>query len=146
MTTPLQVACPHCGTTNRVPADRLADGPACGQCKEALLPRHPVELGEADFDRQAKGDLPLVVDFWAEWCGPCKMMAPAFAEAAARAPAGVRFGKLDTEAHPGVAARFGIRSIPTMVLLRQGREVARTSGAMGAGQLLQWVESHVAGA
>jgi thioredoxin 2 len=141
----LLVACPHCNTTNRVASARLGEAPACGHCKGLLLPSFPVELTSANFDRQvAVTELPLVVDFWAPWCAPCRMMAPAFEEAAARLAPRVRLGKLDTEAVPEVAARYAIRSIPTLIAFRGGREVARQSGAMGAPQLIDWIETHVA--
>ncbi|MGE5097483.1 MAG: thioredoxin TrxC [Betaproteobacteria bacterium] len=141
----LHVACPYCNTTNRVASERLHDGPTCGQCKRPLLPAAPVELTDANFDRQvAASDLPIVVDFWAPWCAPCRMMAPAFEETAARVAPGVRLAKLDTEAQPGIAGRFGIRSIPTLIAFRNGREIARQSGALGVPQLLQWIEAHVA--
>jgi thioredoxin 2 len=139
----LKVVCPHCHTTNRVARARLGDGAACGQCKAPLLDGHPYELTTASFDRHVgSNDLPLVVDFWAPWCAPCRAMAPAYAEAAARLAPDVRLAKLDTEAAPDLAARFGIRSIPTLVAFRGGREVARQSGAMAAPQLVQWIKAH----
>jgi thioredoxin 2 len=141
----LHVVCPHCHTTNRVARERLADGATCGKCREALLPGEPFVLDAASFDRHVGAtQLPLVVDFWAPWCGPCKMMAPAYEQVAARLAPRVQLAKLDTEAEPELAARFGIRSIPTLVVFRNGKEVARTSGALGAPQLTQWIESHVA--
>jgi thioredoxin 2 len=141
----LHVACPACNTTNRVAGARLGDAPTCGHCKGPLLPPSPVHLTGANFDRQvAVTDLPLVVDFWAPWCGPCRMMAPAIEEAAERLSPRVRVGKLDTEAEPAIAGRFGIRSIPTLIAFRGGREIARQSGAMGTAQLLNWIEAHVA--
>ena len=145
MTTSLHVVCPRCNTTNRVSRERLAQAPSCGQCKAPLLPAAPVDLTGAAFERQvAVSEVPIVVDFWAAWCGPCKMMAPAFAAAAAQRAPNVRFGKLDTEAHGEIAARFAIRSIPTLIAFRDGREIARQSGALGLPQLLQWIDTHVA--
>ena len=135
----LHIACPRCFTANRVPADRLAEGPKCGKCKAPLLDGAPVALGEAAFDAFiARNDLPVVVDFWAPWCGPCLAMAPAFERAAAQLRTEVRFAKLNTEEAPRLAARFGIRSIPTLVLFENGREIDRVSGAMDARALLRW--------
>ena len=138
----LVVVCPHCATKNRVGRERLRDKPACGQCKSQLFPGRPVELTTATFDRQIGGDATVVVDFWAAWCGPCRMMAPAFEHAAAQVAPGIHLAKVDTEAQPDVASRFAIRSIPTLIAFRNGREIARQSGALSLPQLMQWIANH----
>lgn len=135
------LACPACLTGNRVPAERLADDPKCGKCGAPLLEGKPVALSEVAFEPFiGRSDLPVVVDFWAAWCAPCRAMAPAFEQTAAELKTRVRFAKLDTEAAPGIAARYGIRSIPTMILFRGGREAARTAGAMDARAIRSWLE------
>jgi thioredoxin 2 len=134
------VVCPHCSAVNRIPGERLGDSPRCGKCSDPLFTGKPLELSAAGFDRHLqRSELPLVVDFWAEWCGPCKMMAPAFAQAAAELEPTVRLAKVDTEAQQSVAARYAIRSIPTLILFRDGREVARQAGAMSRNDIVQWV-------
>jgi thioredoxin 2 len=140
MTSPLMIVCPRCSAVNRVPADRLADGPTCGKCGHRLFDGHPVELDAASFDKHvARSEIPVVVDFWAPWCGPCRMMAPAYAQAARQLEPRYRLAKLNTEEAQEVAARFGIRSIPTLVVFRNGREIARQAGAMDAGSLVRWI-------
>jgi thioredoxin 2 len=138
----LIVACPSCGTKNRVARGRLADGATCGNCRQPLFPGRSIALTGASFERHIGGDVPVIVDFWADWCGPCKMMAPAFEQAAARIGPGVHLAKLDTEAEPAIAARFGIRSIPTLIAFRNGREIARQSGALSFSHLMQWISAH----
>ena len=143
----LIVACPHDGSLNRVPKARLGQAPSCGKCHRPLFTGKPVDLTAATFDRHAlQSDLPVVIDFWAAWCGPCRIMSPAFEAAAARLEPRVRLAKLDTEAEPAIAARFGIQGIPSMIMIRKGREVARTSGAMPTAQIVAWVEQALAGA
>jgi len=139
------VVCPHCGTTNRVPRDRLRDGPACGKCRERLLDGQPAALDAAALERQvASSDLPVVVDFWAPWCGPCKTMAPHFERAARELAPEVVLAKLNTEEEQAAAAKYGIRSIPTVIAFKGGREVARRSGAMDSASLARWVRSATA--
>lgn len=136
---PVIIICPTCATANRVPSDRLSGGGTCGRCKAPLFAAQPISLGSGNFDAHAaRSGIPLLVDFWATWCGPCRQMAPAFAAAAGTLEPHVRLGKVDTEAEPELAARFGIRSIPTLVLIRGGREIARQSGAMPTGTIVNW--------
>ena len=146
MATSVTIPCPHCHTLNRVPAERRSEGGKCGQCHRPLFSGHPINLDAAHFDRHAgAGDLPLLVDFWAEWCGPCRAMAPVFERTAKEFEPRVRFAKVDTVAEPGLAARYHVQAIPTMVLVRGGREVARYSGAMPASALRSWVRQHLSG-
>ena len=141
----MHVVCPQCSATNRIPDERLGDGPVCARCKAPLLEAEPFALDDANFDTYVgRTGLPVVVDFWADWCGPCRMMAPQF-EAAARQLPQVRFAKVDTEAARQTAARFAIRSIPTLMLFRDGVEVARQAGAMSAADIVRWVQSHARG-
>ena len=141
----LKVACPACHGLNRVPVARLSDAPVCGRCKSSLFAAHPVALDDVGFERHAlQAELPLLVDFWAPWCQPCLMMAPQFEAAARILEPACRLAKIDTEAQPGLGARFGIRSIPTLMLLRGGREIARHSGAMGTADIVRWARAHSA--
>ena len=144
MTTTTNIICPHCNTVNRIPATRLGDRPLCGKCKQSLFTGYPLELNDGNFNQQlARSDIPVVVDFWAPWCGPCKMMAPAYEQAAGQLVPRVRLAKLNTEVAQQTAGRFAIRSIPTIVLFDHGREISRQSGAMNLPQLVQWIEGRI---
>ena len=141
----MHIVCPHCHKTNRVPEDKLTSGPHCGACGQLLFNGHPTELKLASLQRHIqKSELPLVVDFWAPWCGPCRMMAPAFAEAASRLEPKIRLAKVNTEEDQQAGMIYGIRSIPTMVLFHGGQELARVSGAMNTQQIQNWVQQNLA--
>src|SRR5687768_10390879 len=143
MSAPVHVVCPHCATANRVLPERLTEA-RCGRCKQALFSGHPIALDDSSFDAHVgKSDIPVVVDFWAPWCGPCRMMAPHFERAAAEIEPNARLAKLNTEESQQLAARFGIRGIPTLVILRNGEEIARQSGAMDYPTLVRWIRQTV---
>ncbi|GAB3784686.1 thioredoxin TrxC [Dyella agri] len=136
------LVCPHCQAVNRVPTDRLAASPTCGQCHQPLFTGHPLAVDEAGFQKHiTRNDIPVLVDFWATWCGPCQMMAPHFTQAAAQLEPRVRLLKVDTDAEQALGNRYAIRSIPTLALFRRGREVARQAGAMQAAGIVQWVRA-----
>lgn len=139
MTDPLLITCPHCDRKNRVPADRLSAQPQCGACKQSLFTGAPLALSSVQFAKHSSADLPLVIDFWATWCGPCQQFAPVFEQAAKRVEPRARLIKIDTEAAPDLAARFAIRSIPTLLIMHQGKEVARLNGALPPQEFERWL-------
>jgi thioredoxin 2 len=141
---PLHVVCPRCSTINRLIRERLSDEPSCGSCKAPLFDGHPIELGGAAFARQlSKSDLPLIVDFWASWCAPCRAMAPVFERVASKVEPLARFAKVDTDKEQELATTLNIRSIPTLAIFKGGKEIARTSGAMDEPSFIAWVRSHI---
>ncbi len=140
----LHIVCAHCDSVNRVPRERLTAGGKCGRCKQPLFDGHPVSLHQGNFSQHIeRSDIPILVDFWASWCGPCKMMAPVFERAAAELQPYVRLAKVNTEEQQGIAARYAIRSIPTLILFKGGREAARMAGAMDLQNLLAWTRQHL---
>ena len=142
MSTHRHIVCPHCEAVNRIPAERLDDGPKCGSCHQELGGAKPADVsGEAFRKHIARNEIPVVVDFWAEWCGPCRMMAPEFERAAAELGPAARLVKLNTEHEPELAAEFSIRGIPTMIMFVNGREVARQSGALRSADIVRWVQA-----
>jgi thioredoxin 2 len=140
----MHIVCPHCDAVNRLPQARLAENPSCGKCGQPLFNAHPVALTQQTFAKAiTRNDIPVLVDFWAPWCGPCKMMAPQFEQAAGQLEPYVRLAKVDTEAEQMLGAQYGIRSIPTLALFKGGKEIARQAGAMGAADIVRWAQSHL---
>jgi len=144
MSDTLHLVCPHCQAINRVRQADLANAPDCGRCHQALFTGAPIALDTAGFERHlSRSQLPMLVDFWAPWCGPCRAMAPAFEQAARQLEPRVRLAKVNTDEAQELGARLGIRSIPTLALFAGGREIARQAGAMGAGDIVRWTQAQL---
>ena len=143
MSESLHVVCPHCDSINRLPAEKISADGKCGKCKQALFTGDVLELGTDNFSKHvSRNEIPVLVDFWAPWCGPCKMMAPIFSQAAQQLEPNIRVAKINTEAEQHLAAQFQIRSIPTLAIFRNGKEIARTAGAMDLPSLMSWVQQN----
>ena len=140
----IHIVCSHCGGINRLPAERLGENPSCGKCHKSILDGIPTSLNSQNFEKFiSRNDLPVLVDFWADWCGPCKMMAPVFSQTASQMASQLRFAKVDTEKAQDISARYNIRSIPTMILFKNSREVDRVAGAMDQAGLTRWIKSNL---
>ncbi|MCL4112410.1 UNVERIFIED_CONTAM: hypothetical protein GTU68_007248 [Idotea baltica] len=140
----IRCVCPSCNAVNRIPKSRLADKPTCGKCKKPILSGEPIELRDNNFGKViANNDLPIVVDFWAQWCGPCKMMGPAFAEASKQLSPNVIFAKVNTELAKETASKFEIRSIPSLIIFKNGQSTIRQAGAMNTAQIIDWVKANI---